>query len=176
MEQQDLNRLQKIFDLAISNRYLHYDRYMCNALNDREISVEDRIFAKNCIQDYIGSTYFEEPTLIDYLKEGTGVATLEELKNYCLPIYKDWANRPPMTHQKIAPLVSVKDSMKYSHFYHWLKMNKKQDYSIEVLKEYLSEFNMPAIDADRKEKQLTALRYIGHHYYLKEVRNAKESI
>ena len=176
MEQQDLNRLQKIFNIAISNRYLNYDWYMCNALNDPEISAEDRIFAKNCIQDYIGSTDCEQPTLIDYLKDDTGRTTLAKIESYCLPIYKDWANRPPLTHQKLAPLVSVKDSMQYSHFYHWLKMNKKQDYSIEVLKEYLSEFNMPAISGDRKEKQLTALRYIGHHYYLKEVRNAKESI
>lgn len=174
MEQQDLTRLQKIFNTAISNRYLKYEWYMCNALNDREISAEDRIFAKNCIQDYIGSTDCEQPVLLDYLKDDTRI-TLADLESYCLPIYKDWANRPPLTHQKLAPLVSVKDSMQYSHFYHWLKMNKKQDYSIEVLKEYLSEFNMPAIAADRKEKQLTALRHIGQHYYLKEVRNAKET-
>ena len=176
MEQQDLNRLQKIFNTAISNRYLRYDWYMCNALNDREISDEDRIFAKNCIQDYIGSTDWEQSTLIDYLKDDTSRTTLAAIESYCLPVYKDWANRPPLTHQKLAPLVGVQDSMQYSHFYHWLKMNKKKDYSIEVLKEYLSEFNMPAINADRKERQLTALRHIGHHYYVKEVRNVKESI
>lgn len=176
MEQQDLTRLQKIFDFAISIRYLKYDRYMCNSLNDTKISVEDRTFAKNCIQDYIGSTDHGQPTLIDYLKEGASAATLEELVSHCLPIYKDWANRPPMTHQKIAPLVNIKDSMEYSHFYHWLKMNKKQDYSIDILKEYLSEFNLPKITSDQKEKQLTALRYIGNHYYLKEVRNAKETV
>ena len=116
-----------------------------------------------------------QPTLIDYLRGDFGRVTLEELESYCLPVYRDWANRPPMLHQKIAPLVNVKDSMEYSHFYHWLKMNKKQDYSIDILKEYLTEFNLPKIDADRKEQQLTALRYIGHHYYLKEVRNAKET-
>lgn len=149
---------------------------MCNALQDHGIQIEDAIFATNCIQDYIGSTDWGQPTLIDYVKEYIGRTTLEDVVSYCLPIYKDWANRPPMFHQKIAPLVDYIEPMAHSHFYHWLKMNKKQDYSIDVLKEYLSEFNLPKITSDRKEKQLTALRHIGNHYYLKEVRNAKEIV
>lgn len=176
MEQQGLNRLQKIFDFAISRRYLHQDRDMCNALQDRQIPIEDAIFAANCIQDYIGSTDYGQPTLIDYLRKDAGRARREDFESHCLPIYKDWANRPPMLHQKIAPLVDYIKPMDHSHFYHWLKVHKKRDYSLDILKEYLSEFNLPKINSDQKEKQLTALRHIGNHYYLKEVRNAKETV